>query len=112
MDKHSNSNIFIGLLLVIMAGCSSSADWNSSFVVWNGDMYEIIDEYVVEIHEEIGQVTRYSDKEGTYLGDFSNKYKKGTKFYSIEGISKEEAIAIEEGGKYRKAINKGKYGEK
>ena len=75
-------------------------------------MYEIDDEYVSEVIEELGQVTKYSDREGTYAGNFSNKYSKGTKFYSIEGIHPDEAIAIEEDGKYRKAIQKGKYGEK
>jgi len=50
---------------------------------------------------EIGQVTKHSDKEGTY---FSNKYKNGTKYYSIEGINTDEAIATEEDGKYQKAI--------
>ena len=39
-------------------------------------------------------------------------YKKGTKYYAMQGISTEEAIAIEEEGKYRKAIRNGKYGEK
>lgn len=38
---------FIGLLILfILASCSSSADWNASFVVWEGDMYEITEEYV------------------------------------------------------------------
>ena len=100
------------LMLLIISGCSSSADWNSSFVVWNDDMYEVGNEYVGEIDEEIGKVTRYSDKEGTYSGNFSNKYSKGTKLYSIKGIHPDEAIAIEEDGEFRKAINVGKYGEK
>ncbi|MEB2302737.1 hypothetical protein LAV72_24380 [Lysinibacillus xylanilyticus] len=109
--KHSFFSILIFSILVI-AGCSSSADWNSSFVIWDGYIYEISEEYVIEINEEIGHVTKHSDKEGTYSGNFSNKYKKGTKYYSIEGINTDEAIAIEEDGKYRKAIRDGKYGEK
>ncbi|OXS72998.1 hypothetical protein B1B04_13605 [Lysinibacillus sp. KCTC 33748] len=109
--KHSIFIIFIFSIQVI-AGCSSSADWNSSFVIRDGYIYEISEEYVIEINEEIGQVTKHSDKEGTYPGNFSNKYKKGTKYYSIEGINTEEAIAIEEDGKYRKAIRNGKYREK
>ncbi|MFC5602785.1 hypothetical protein [Sporosarcina koreensis] len=99
------------LLLSVIAGCSSSADWNSAFVVWNGYMYEVSNEYVDETDEEIGQVTTYSDRERTYSGNFSNKYSKGTKFYSIKGINTDEAIAVEEGERYRKAINNGKYGE-
>ncbi|MDN4607672.1 hypothetical protein [Sporosarcina highlanderae] len=97
---------------LLVAGCSSSADWNSSFVVWNGYLYEVSDEYVTETNDEIGRVTKYSDKEGTYSGNFSNKYKKGTKLYSIKGVHTDEAIAIEEEGKYRKAISNGRYGEK
>ncbi|MEZ7173083.1 hypothetical protein [Sporosarcina sp. OR05] len=102
---------FIGLLILfILASCSSSADWNASFVVWEGDMYELTEEYV-EGDENIGKVTKDSDREGTYSGTFSNTYKKGTKLYSIEGIPTDEAIAIEENGTFRKAINSGKYGE-
>lgn len=93
------------------AGCSNSS-WASSFVVWDGYIYQLSDEYVDEIGEEIGKVTKYSDTEGTYSGNFSNLYKKGTKYYAMPGISTEEAIAIEGEGKYRKAIRDGKYGEK
>ena len=102
----------------VLTGCSglgssnSSADWNSSFVVMDGYMYTISDEYVEEVEREIGEVTYYSDMEGTYSGNFSNAFKKGTKYFSIVGVSNEEAIAIEEqNGRYRKAINNGKYGE-
>ncbi|HEX7065778.1 MAG TPA: hypothetical protein VF199_11980 [Bacillales bacterium] len=106
-------------ILIGISGCSkkhsnkSSADWAYSFVVWDGYIYEVSGDYVNEINEEIGEVTKYSDMEGTYTGNFSNKYEKGTKYYSIKGINVEEAIAIkEEGGKFRKAIRSGKYGEK
>ena len=76
-------------------------------------MYETTDEYVDEINEEVGHVTKYSDREGTYSGNFSNKYKKGTNFYSIKGISTDEAIAVKEDDEsYRKLIRTSKYGEK
>ena len=101
----------IVLCLLLLTGCSSSADWASSFVVWDGYIYRISDEYVEEVDEEIGKVTKYSDREGTYFGNFSNTYKKGTKYYSIKGVSTEEAIAVEEEGEYKKAIREGKYGE-
>jgi hypothetical protein len=103
---------------LVLTGCSNSnsnnnsADWAINFVVWDGYIYKISDEYVDDISEEIGEVTKYSDMEGTYSGNFSNKYEKGTKYYSIKGIGTEIAIAIEEkDGKYRKAIRDGKYGE-
>lgn len=72
----------------------------------------VTDEYVTVIENELGEVTKYSDIEGIYSSNFSNAYKKGTKFYSIKGISSEEAIAIQEpDGKYRKLVNNGKYGK-
>jgi len=104
--------LLIGIFtLFIVAGCSSSADWNSNFVVWDGYVYEMSKKYVTEVEEEIGKVTKYSDNEGTYTGNFSNVYKKGTKYFAIIGINTNEAIAVEENGKYRKAYREGKYGE-
>lgn len=108
--------IILIIILANVTACgsgknSSSADWASSFVVWDDYIYQISDEYVAEVDEEIGKVTKYSDDEGTYSGNFSNEYEKGTKLYSIKGISTDEAIAIEEAdGKYRKAIRDGEYG--
>ncbi len=91
----------------------SSADWAFQFVVWNGYIYKLTDEYVEEITEQVGEVTKYSDIEGTYSGNFSNTYEKGTEYFSVKGISTNEAIAIKEGdGIYRKAINDGEYGGK
>ncbi len=111
--------VILIVLLTVTTGCSnrifgkSTADWNSSFVVWDGYMYKISDEYVVKIDSEIGKVEIYSDMVGTYSGNFSNVYEKGTMYYSITGISTDEAIAIQElDGNYRKAIRDGKYGEK
>ncbi|RID85896.1 hypothetical protein D1970_09065 [Mesobacillus zeae] len=111
--------MIFSFILTIISGCSednsnkSSADWAFSFVVWDSYIYRVCDDFVNEINEEIGEVTKYSDMEGTYTGNFSNEYEKGTKYYSIKGISVEEAIAIrEEDGKFRKAIRDGKHGEK
>lgn len=99
----------------ILSACSlgnSQASWAYSFVVWNDYVYQISDEYVQEVDKEIGEVTVYSDREGTYSGHFSNEYKKGTEYYSITGVSTDEAIAVKEDGKYRKAIRDGKYSSK
>ncbi|MBD8038434.1 hypothetical protein H9635_16945 [Solibacillus sp. A46] len=111
--------ICIVTAIVFISGCSnsnpldnSSADWAYNFVVWDGYIYQLTDEYVESVDEEIGEVTKYSDMEGTYSGNFSNKYEKGTKYYAIQGINTDEAIAIEDEGKYKKAIRDGKYGEK
>ncbi|WP_244440975.1 hypothetical protein [Neobacillus jeddahensis] len=107
--------IFV-FVLMTLSGCStdqSSAKWAYSFVVWDGYIYKVSDEYVNEVNGEIGEVTKHSDIEDTYKGNFSNEYEKGTKYYSIKGISTEEAIAIKEkDGQFRKAVRDGKYGEK
>ena len=88
----------------------SLASWAYPFVVWDGYIYVVSDEFVEEVDEEIGRVTKYSNKEGTYSGNFSNVYKKGTNYYSIKGVSTDEEIAIEEeGGKYKKAVMDGEY---
>jgi hypothetical protein len=88
----------------------SFASWAYLFVVWDGYTYVVSDENVTEIDKEIGHVTKYSDREGTYSGNFSNIYKKGTKYYSIKGINTDEAIAIQDkDGKYKKATREGKY---
>jgi hypothetical protein len=112
-------SVIFTILVSVTTGCSygnsekSSASLAFSFVVWNGYIYKLSDEYVEEVTEEIGEVTKYSDIEGTYSGNFSNEYEKGTKYFSVKGISTDEAIAIQEqDGKYRKAIRYGKYGEK
>lgn len=109
----------VAIAILLLSGCSnsnhndnSSADWAFEFVVWDDYIYQLTDEYLENIDEKIGEVTKYSDMEGTYSENFSNTYEKGTKYYAIQGISTEKAIAVEEKGKYRKAIRDGKYGEK
>ena len=88
----------------------SNASWAYPFVVWDGFVYVISDEFVEEVDNKIGRVTKYSDREGTYSGNFSNIYKKGTAYYSIKGISTDEAIAVEDGeGKYKLATRDGEY---
>ncbi|WP_211340525.1 hypothetical protein [Mesobacillus subterraneus] len=79
------------------------------FVVYDGNRYMLSDEYVTEVERNIGKVTMYSDDEShDYYGDFSNFYPEGTNYYSIKGISTDEAIAVEDNGKYRKATWDGK----
>ncbi|WP_417897675.1 hypothetical protein ABN702_15450 [Bacillus haimaensis] len=110
--KVSKSLSFILLIAIICCFLSPSnkfAGWAYSFVVYDGDIYVISDEYVTEIDKEIGHVTKYSDKEGTYYGNFSNAYKKGTKYFSIKGVSTDTAIAVEDSGKYIKADRDGEY---
>ncbi|MEK3747338.1 LPXTG cell wall anchor domain-containing protein [Paenibacillus sp. FSL E2-8871] len=107
---------FIIVILAIIALLplhAVSADWAGSFVVYSGDIYEISDDELIpsnEIDKKIGQVTRYSDHEGTYSGNFSNIYPKGTPYYSIKNIDPKEIIAIKtHEAEFVKAINKGQY---
>lgn len=78
-------------------------------LVYHGNIYVISDEYTTTVDKIIGHVTKYSNRAGTYYGNFSNTYKKGTKYYSIKDIDIEEAIAIEDNGKYRIAFYNGEY---
>lgn len=101
--------LFILLTSLLFPSKLSATSWANEFVVWHGYAYVISDEYVTEIDRKIGHVTKYSDME-TYTGNFSNSYKKGTNYYSIKGISTDEAIAVQDkDGKYKKAIRNGKF---
>lgn len=124
-DELKGLSIFLCTVLSILfiSGCGiqdnqgsiSSADWAYNFVVWNDDIYEILNEEInpEEIDIEIGQVKQYSDIEGTYGNGFSNKYPVGTKLFKIKEVKASEYIAIQtEAGIYIKAEDKGKYGEK
>lgn len=95
---------------LILFPVKSLASWAYTFVVWDGYVYVITNEEVNEVEKEIGHVTKYSDMEGTYSGNFSNAYPKGTKYYSIKGTSTDEALAVEEeNGQYIKAKRDGEY---
>ncbi|MBS4198551.1 hypothetical protein KHA93_02670 [Bacillus sp. FJAT-49732] len=102
--------IILLLILSFIITPRSMASWAHSFVVWEGYAYVISDEIVEDIDKEIGHVTKYSDKEGSYWGNFSNTYQKGTKYFSIFGTSTDEAIAVQTpDGTYVKAIREGEY---
>lgn len=101
--------LFILLTSFLFPSKPLATSWAYPFVVWDGYIYVVNDEYVTEIDSEIGHVTKYSDME-QYSGNFSNTYKKGTKYYSIEGVSTNEAIAIQDkDGKYKIAVREGEY---
>ncbi|MCR8658790.1 hypothetical protein [Paenibacillus endoradicis] len=75
---------------------SIHADWAHKFVVNDGKSFIISDNPIEtdQIGSKIGKVTSFSDEEGTYWGNFSNYYPKGTEYYSIKGVDIDEAIAI------------------
>lgn len=102
----------LGLLLLAQFCMASpaGAKWVHAFVVWDDNVYVITDDRVDKAGKEIGEVTKYSSNEGTYPGNFSNEYKKGTKYHAIKGVSTKKAIAIQEkNGAYSKAVWDGKY---
>ncbi|SDN45749.1 hypothetical protein SAMN05518871_105186 [Psychrobacillus sp. OK028] len=104
----------LGIVFVLTASflfpLKSLADWAYAFVVWDDYVYVITTEQVNEVVKKVGHVTKYSDREGTYSGNFSNAYPKGTKYYSIQGISTDEAIAIlKDDGTFIKATRDGEY---
>lgn len=103
-----------GLVILFLAvPIQAMADWAYSFVVWDGYTYILQDQEVdeIEVEKEVGHVTRYSDREGSYSGNFSNAYSKGTKYYEIKGVSTDESIAVETSpGTYRLAEREHPYG--
>ncbi|WP_445480675.1 hypothetical protein ACULLL_11225 [Lysinibacillus irui] len=100
---------FCLLIMILVPANAVATSWVYPFVVWNGYMYEVTDEKVTTIENEIGAVTKYSDMK-QYGGNFSNAYPKGTKYFAIKGMDTEVAIAVEvDNGNYLKAIRDGEY---
>lgn len=87
--------LLLSLLLSIWAP-SIKGDWAHNFVVFDGGVYVVTEESIErsQLGERIGEVTLYSDHEGTYGGHFSNLYPVGTPYYSIIGTDVLEAIAV------------------
>ncbi|OAB40392.1 hypothetical protein [Paenibacillus antarcticus] len=85
--------------------------WTYGFVVNDGKIFGLTDEVVEEsfLGYEIGEVTYYSDIEGSYSGNFSNELPVGTLYFTIQGIAPEEAIAVKKDGFYVKATYGGEY---
>ena len=103
---------YVSLVFSSAFPTTSSASWAYSFVVWDNYIYVTSDEVVDQIDKEIGEVTFYSTNEGTYSGNFSNRYATGTKYFSIKDVSTDIAIAIKDpDGQYYKANREGQYAE-
>lgn len=97
-------------MLYISTVCAS---WAYEFVVNDGRSYIVTKERVEEklLEEYVGKVTYYSTQEGSYNGNFSNSYPKGTQYYAIQGTSPNEVIAIQsQTGEYFKAYFNREYG--
>ncbi|MBH5319775.1 hypothetical protein I6N90_18410 [Paenibacillus sp. GSMTC-2017] len=103
---------FIVIMILFLQPVTISADWINNFVVYDGNSYTITDKEIQSdsIGKRLGEVTRYSDREGTYHGNFSNTYPKGTQYYAIEGANKKSKIAVKTPeGRYILATYSGNY---
>lgn len=104
--------IAICLASTFIAIRSVHADWAYKFVVNEGQSYIISDNRVApeQVDSKIGEVTKYSDHEATYSGNFSNYFPKGTNYYNIKGVTLSEAIAIKlSDGTFIRANYQGEY---
>lgn len=100
------------LLLVMCSSPAAVASWAYSFVVNDGKIYVVSEDRVDQstLGDVVGKVTYHTDREGTYGGNFSNIYPKGTKYYAIQGMTPESAIAVETQEGYVMARYEGEYG--
>lgn len=107
----------MSILFVFLIGFSvfiqtAYGDWAHKFVVYDGSSYVVSDHEVDKslVDKKLGKVTKYSDREGTYRGNFSNHYPKGTAYYSIKDVAVSKAIAIkDQEDNYIQADYSGKY---
>lgn len=115
MNKVSFYILSCILVLFALTGCNveKQTDWNSNFVVYNNNLYEVTQEKSDAVDKEIGEIDKYVEHEGSYDGVFSNKFKAGSKLYTIKNKDLDEAIAVkDENGDYVVTKNTGKYDAK
>ena len=96
----------LSLLLAFTISSSVQAiDWVISFVVWEGNVYEVKEEIIEEreIGKSIGEVKTEANK-SNYYGNASNAYPIGTKYYEIKGVATSDAIAVKEDNQWVKAV--------
>lgn len=95
-------------LLMFSTTSVQALSWAYSFVVWDGNVYEVTKEKVSEgnIGRQIGEVkTRPNDMTGSYYGNASNDYPKGTGYFEIKGQSTATSIAVKiENNQWVKAV--------
>lgn len=99
-------------LMFLLPFITVSAKWAFSYVVFNKNIYVITDTKISPelIGSKLGQVTKYSHREGLYSGNFSNTYPKGTKYYEIIGVDVNQLIAIQNmDGTFTEAKYEGEY---
>ena len=96
--KHRIKIILLTLILLSLPYSIASAKWAYQFVVYQKNIYVISEQKIGAefIGAKLGHVTKYSGTEGTYSGNFSNTYPKGTEYYQMKEVDVKEAIAIKE----------------
>lgn len=107
------------LILLLLAGCSSktnvttSSSWAFPFVVYQGTAYRLNGGGEAAPGDKLGEVTfvfsdEPGDREKLRSGIYGQSVPVGTAIYTIDGISPEEAIAVEtDKGVYRRAAKVG-----
>ncbi len=104
--------ILIAGIMLLLPFTTAYAKWAYEFVVYNKNVYIVTDKKIDPelIGAKLGQVTKYSLREGTYSGNFSNTYPKGTKYYEITGVDVKELIAVKDAdGTFIEAKYSGEY---
>ncbi|WP_075618596.1 hypothetical protein [Paenisporosarcina indica] len=100
--------IILFFLLIFSTTSVQALSWSYSFVVWKGNVYEVTKEKISEsdIVRHLGEVkTKPNDMTGSYYGDASNAYPKGTRYFEINGELTETSIAVEvENNQWVKAV--------
>lgn len=100
--------LFFLLFIFMYASSVQALSWAYPFVVWDGKVYKVTEEKVLEseIGESIGEVeTRPDEMTGNYYGNASNGYPKGTKYFKINDIPTSAVIAVEvEENEWQKAV--------
>lgn len=111
MDESSDhyKKIFVTMLLLFLLSSPIAiyaAEWAYSFVIYNGNVYQVTDEKIEQflIKELIGEVSRYANEPSDeYHGNASNIYPIVTGYYKIDAISVKKAIAVKVDGEFIKA---------
>jgi hypothetical protein len=110
--KHLISVVLVFLIACTFLISNTYAKWAYAFVVYNGNVYVVSETHIEpnKIGKKLGEVTKFSYQEGTYSGNFSNQFPKGTEYYEIKGVKTNESIGIKESkDSFIKAKYDGKY---
>lgn len=96
------------LLLFFTVSSARALEWAYPFVVWNGNVYEVKLEEMIEeseIGKRLGEVeTKPHKMTGDHYGNASNYFPIGTNYFEIKGTSTSTAIAIEDNEQWLVAV--------